>query len=155
MRRREFITLMASAAGPWSLPAQAQQTAVPLIGYFSSRSPESEAPLLPAFRRGLADAGYVENQNVRIKFQFSRGHDDRLPSIAGDLVSRKPALLVASDGPSAVAAKAATSTIPIVFSSGPDPERAGLVDRLNRPGGNATGISIFTTGRTKASGNPA
>jgi putative tryptophan/tyrosine transport system substrate-binding protein len=101
--------------------------------------------LLAAVRRGLAEAGFVENQNVAIEFRFSEGRDDQLPSLAADLVGRNVAVLVTTDYPSAVAARKATSTIPIVFTSGRDPVQGGLVASFNRPGGNATGIDIFTT----------
>ena len=144
MRRREFITLLGSAVA-WPLTVRAQQTATPRIGYLSGRSPQSEAPLLAAVRRGLAEAGFIEHQNVAIEFRFSEGRDDRLSLLAADLVSRDVAVLVTTDYPSAVAAKKATSTIPIVFTSGLDPVQGGLVASFNRPGGNATGIGIFTT----------
>jgi putative ABC transport system substrate-binding protein len=147
MKRRTFMRLLGGAASAtaWTPPLVAQQPTMPVIGYFSGRSPQSEAPLLAAVRRGLTDAGFVENRNVAIEFRFSDGRDDLLPSLAAELVSRKVALLVATDYPSAQAARKATAAIPIVFSSGLDPVRSGLVQSFNRPGGNATGFGIFTT----------
>ena len=126
MKRREFITLLGGAAA-WPLAARAQQSPAPRIGYLSGRSPQSEAPLLAAVRRGLAEAGFVENQNVAIEFRFSEGRDDQLPSLAADFVGRNVAVLVTTDYPSAVEARKATSTIPIVFTSGRDPMQGGLV----------------------------
>src|SRR5262249_28862655 len=125
---------------------RAQQLAMPVIGYFSSRSAESETENASAFRRGLEETGYLEGQNVGIEFRFSNGQDDRLPALAADLLSRPVAVLVATDTPSALAAKAASTSIPIVFVTGGDPVKLGLVERLNRPNGNATGISIFVNG---------
>jgi putative ABC transport system substrate-binding protein len=145
MRRREFITLLGGAAAAWPFVARAQQAPAQRIGYLSGRSPQSEAPLLAAVRRGLAETGFVENQNVAIEFRFSEGRDDQLASLAADLVGRDVAVLVTTDYPSSVAARKATSIIPIVFTSGRDPVEGGLVASFNRPGGNATGIDIFTT----------
>jgi putative tryptophan/tyrosine transport system substrate-binding protein len=143
--RREFITLLGGAATAWPMAARAQQPAMPVIGYFSGRSPEAEAPILAAFRRGLEETGHLAGQNIAFEFRFSDGQDDQLPALAAELVRRRVAVLVTTDRPSAVAAKAATATIPIVFASGLDAVEIGLVASLNRPGGNATGVNIFTT----------
>jgi putative ABC transport system substrate-binding protein len=145
MRRREFITLLGGAAVTWPFALRAQQPAMPVIGYFGSRSLESEVYMLQSFRKGLEEIGYVIDQNVTIELRFADGREDRLPTLAADLVSRHVSVLVANDTPSAVAAKAATSTIPIVFGSGRDPVEIGLVASLGRPGGNATGVHVFVT----------
>jgi ABC-type uncharacterized transport system substrate-binding protein len=144
MRRREFITLLGGAAA-WPLAAHAQQPAMPLIGYLSGRSPEAEARLREPFIKALETSGFAAGSNVAIEYRFAEGQDDRLPALAGDLVRQRPAVLVAMDTPSALAAKAATATIPIVFGTGADPVRLGLVETLNRPGGNATGVFVFVT----------
>jgi putative tryptophan/tyrosine transport system substrate-binding protein len=144
VRRREFITLLGGAAA-WPIAARAQQPAMPVIGYLSGRSPEAEARLREPFIKALETSGFVAGRNVAIEYRFAEGQDDRLPALAADLVRKRPAVLVAMDSGSAVAAKAATTTIPIVFGTGLDPVRLGLVETLNRPGGNATGVSVFVS----------
>ncbi|MGE5166526.1 MAG: ABC transporter substrate-binding protein [Sphingobacteriales bacterium] len=142
MRRRDFIKVV-TAATVWPLGARAQP-AMPVIGFLSSRALGESAYVLAAFREGLREAGYVEGQNLAITFRWAEGHYDRLPAMAADLVSlRVAALFVAGGPPSALAAKAATSTIPIVFSAVNDPVSLGLVASFNRPGGNITGMSFL------------
>jgi putative ABC transport system substrate-binding protein len=146
MRRREFISLMGGAAAAWPLAAQGQQPAVPVVGWLSSMSPGPLQPQLEAFRQALAAAGFVEGRNVHIEYRWAEGQYDRLPALAADLVDRRIALLVATGGePAAMAAKAATSTIPVTVMVAGDPVTLGLVASLNRPGGNVTAVSIFTT----------
>src|SRR5262249_25158947 len=143
MRRREFITLLGGAAA-WPLAARA--AAMPVIGFMRTRSPEDSAYLLAAFRRGLAEGGVVEGQNVAIEFRWARGRYDLLSPMAAELVSRRVAVLTTAGGePSALAAKRATSTIPMVFGIGGDPVALGVVESFSRPGGNATGVTLLTS----------
>jgi putative tryptophan/tyrosine transport system substrate-binding protein len=145
MRRREFIAFVGGTVATWPLAARAQQPATPVIGFLSSRSPEDSTHLMPAFAAGLADGGYVEGQNLAIEFRWARGRYDLLPAMASELVSRRVVVLTTAGGePSALAAKRATSTIPIVFGVGGDPVRLGLVESFSRPGGNATGVTLLT-----------
>ncbi|HEV2625031.1 MAG TPA: ABC transporter substrate-binding protein [Xanthobacteraceae bacterium] len=145
MRRRDFISLSGGAAATWPLAARAQQPTMPVVGFLSSRSPGESAEVVAAFRKGLRQMGFVEGQNAVIAFRWAEGHYERLPVLASDLADLRVAAIFAAGGaPSAFAAKAATSTIPIVFVAS-DPVRLGLVTSLNQPGGNVTGISNLVT----------
>jgi putative ABC transport system substrate-binding protein len=142
MKRRDFLcTFLGATAGFWPLAVYAQQKAIPVIGWLGSGSPGAYAPSLAAFRQGLGPAGYVESQNLTIEYRWAEGSYDRLQALAADLVGRKVDLVAAFGAPSALAAKSATSTIPIVFIAGTDPVATGLVASLARPGGNLTGVS--------------
>jgi ABC-type uncharacterized transport system substrate-binding protein len=144
MRRREFITLLGGTAA-WPLAARAQQPAMPIVGFVSGRSAEASVRQAAAFRKGLNEIGFVESQNVMVEYHWLEGQYNRLPSLMADLVRRRVAIVATpSSNPATLAAKAATTSIPIVFGVGEDPVRLGLVASLARPGGNATGINFFT-----------
>jgi putative tryptophan/tyrosine transport system substrate-binding protein len=143
--RRDFIALIGGGAAAWPVIARAQQQTTPVIGFMSVRSSEESAHLLDSFRRGLKEGGFVEGENVAIEFRWANGDYRRLPELAADLVNRRVTVITAVGGePSAVAAKQATSTIPIVFGIGGDPVSAGLVESFNRPGGNLTGVTLLS-----------
>jgi putative tryptophan/tyrosine transport system substrate-binding protein len=143
MKRREFITAFGGAAVAWPFAVRAQQPATTVIGFLGSASAQSFTPQLDGFRKGLGDAGYVESRNVVVEYRWAEDHYDRLPTLAAELVQRRVDMILASGPPAAIAAKAVTGTIPVVFVVGFDPVGAGLVASLSRPGGNLTGMYLY------------
>src|SRR5262249_53436515 len=144
MRRREFIALLGSGVAGWPLAVRAQQAGMPVVGFLNGGSPEGYAPFLAAFRPRPKGAGHVQGPDAPIEYRWAEGHYDRLQSLAADLVQQKVTVIAATTTPAALAAKAATSTVPIVFTTGGDPIKLGLVASLRRPGGNVTGSTNFS-----------